>query len=86
MKIEDPIGWQLHFLKESSTNDLEEVAETMNTLGTPSCRAGLYLEAMDYYGRELGIQMKLGVMTSNLLWQKFWPEVSNSRLDIILRR
>ena len=45
---------------ESSSNDLEEVAETLNSLGMLSCRAGMYLEAIDYYDRALGIQMKLG--------------------------
>jgi len=44
--------------KES--DDSEDVAETLNSLGMLSCRAGMYLEAIDYYDRALGIQMKLG--------------------------
>jgi tetratricopeptide (TPR) repeat protein len=52
---------KLQFLNDGeNSNDLEEVAETMNSLGMLSCRAGLYLEAIDYYDRALGIQMKLG--------------------------
>jgi len=41
-------------------NESEDVAETLNSLGMLSCRAGMYLEAIDYYDRALGIQMKLG--------------------------
>ncbi|KAG7353125.1 Tfp pilus assembly protein PilF [Nitzschia inconspicua] len=52
---------KLQFLNDGeNSNDLEEVAETLNSLGMLSCRAGLYLEAIDYYDRALGIQMKLG--------------------------
>lgn len=52
---------KLQFLNDGEdSNDLEEVAETLNSLGMLSCRAGLYLEAIDYYDRALGIQMKLG--------------------------
>jgi tetratricopeptide (TPR) repeat protein len=56
---------RLQFLnmKDESEN-LEQIPETLNSLGmlscTIGCRAGLYLEAIDYYDRELGIQMKLG--------------------------
>ena len=49
---------KLQFL--NTKDDLEQVAETLNSLGMLSCRAGLYLEAIDYYDRALGIQMKLG--------------------------
>jgi tetratricopeptide (TPR) repeat protein len=48
---------KLQFLGD--TDDLEH-AETYNSLGMLSCRAGLYMEAMDFYDRALGIQMKLG--------------------------
>jgi len=52
---------KLQFLNYGeSTNDLEDVAETLNSLGMLSCRAGMYLEAIDYYDRALVIQMKLG--------------------------
>eukprot|EP00934_Nitzschia_sp_Nitz4_P000089 Nitzschia sp. Nitz4//scaffold7_size249615//203914//208674//NITZ4_001205-RA/size249615-augustus-gene-0.15-mRNA-1//1//CDS//3329558526//89//frame0 len=52
---------KLQFLDESeASKDMEQVAETLNSLGMLSCRAGLYLEAIDYYDRALGIQMKLG--------------------------
>jgi len=52
---------KLQFLNDGeSSNDLEDVAETLNSLGMLSCRAGMYLEAIDYYDRALGIQMKLG--------------------------
>lgn len=53
---------KLQFLNagESSTKESEDVAETLNSLGMLSCRAGMYLEAIDYYDRALGIQMKLG--------------------------
>jgi len=43
-----------------SSSDSEDIAETLNSLGMLSCRAGMYLEAIDYYDRALGIQMKLG--------------------------
>lgn len=52
---------KLQFLTEADNGkDLEQVAETMNSLGMLSCRAGLYLEAIDYYDKALGIQVKLG--------------------------
>lgn len=52
---------KLQFLNDGEdSQDLEEVAETLNSLGMLSCRAGLYLEAIDYYDRALGLQMKLG--------------------------
>eukprot|EP00980_Cylindrotheca_fusiformis_P007369 scaffold1525_cov142-Cylindrotheca_fusiformis.AAC.169 len=52
---------KLQFLNDNDkSSDLEQVAETLNSLGMLSCRAGLYLEAIDYYDRALGIQMKLG--------------------------
>ncbi|KAL3919714.1 MAG: hypothetical protein SGILL_003617 [Bacillariaceae sp.] len=52
---------KLQFLNDGeNSSDLEDVAETLNSLGMLSCRAGLYLEAIDYYDRALGIQMKLG--------------------------
>lgn len=52
---------KLQFLNDNEkASDLEQVAETLNSLGMLSCRAGLYLEAIDYYDRALGIQMKLG--------------------------
>lgn len=52
---------KLQFLSDSeSSKQLEDVAETLNSLGMLSCRAGMYLEAIDYYDRALGIQMKLG--------------------------
>jgi tetratricopeptide (TPR) repeat protein len=52
---------KLQFLNDNdNSSDLEQVAETLNSLGMLSCRAGLYLEAIDYYDRALGIQMKLG--------------------------
>ncbi|VEU35770.1 unnamed protein product [Pseudo-nitzschia multistriata] len=52
---------KLQFLNATeNSDDLEDVAETLNSLGMLSCRAGMYLEAIDYYDRALGIQMKLG--------------------------
>ena len=52
---------KLQFLNEKEdSDDIEHVAETLNSLGMLSCRAGLYLEAIDYYDRALSIQMKLG--------------------------
>ena len=52
---------KLQFLNDKTqTNDLEQVAETLNSLGMLSCRAGMYLEAIDYYDRALAIQMELG--------------------------
>jgi tetratricopeptide (TPR) repeat protein len=52
---------KLQFLNDGEdSKDLEDVAETLNSLGMLSCRAGLYLDAIDYYDRALGIQMKLG--------------------------
>lgn len=41
-------------------NDMEEVAETLNSLGMLSARAGFYVEAIDYYERALKLQLKLG--------------------------
>lgn len=52
---------KLHCLDDSeNSQELEQVAETLNSLGMLSCRAGMYLEAIDYYDRALAIQMKLG--------------------------
>ncbi|KAL3939844.1 MAG: hypothetical protein SGBAC_005502 [Bacillariaceae sp.] len=51
---------KLQFLNDNEKSDLEQVAETLNSLGMLSCRAGLFLEAIDYYDKALGIQMKLG--------------------------
>jgi tetratricopeptide (TPR) repeat protein len=52
---------KLQFLNDDeNSDDLEDIAETLNSLGMLSCRAGLYLEAIDYYDRALGIQVKLG--------------------------
>mmetsp|Transcript_57536 Transcript_57536/g.64247 ORF Transcript_57536/g.64247 Transcript_57536/m.64247 type:complete len:1638 (+) Transcript_57536:307-5220(+) len=52
---------KLQFLNNAeNTEELEDVAKTLNSLGMLSCRAGMYLEAIDYYDRALGIQMKLG--------------------------
>jgi len=52
---------KLQFLNDGeNSDDLEDVAETLNSLGMLSCRAGMYLEAIDYYDRALGIQMRLG--------------------------
>ena len=52
---------KLQFLNhDENSDDLEDIAETLNSLGMLSCRAGLYLEAIDYYDRALGIQVKLG--------------------------
>jgi tetratricopeptide (TPR) repeat protein len=52
---------KLQFLDESEeSDDLDHVAETYNSLGMLSCRAGLYMEAIDYYDKALNIQIKLG--------------------------
>ena len=52
---------KLQFLNDAKNSEVQEdVAETLNSLGMLSCRAGMYLEAIDYYDRALGIQMKLG--------------------------
>jgi tetratricopeptide (TPR) repeat protein len=45
---------------EKSSEDRKQIAETLNSLGMLSCRAGLYLEAMEYYDRAGGIQKELG--------------------------
>jgi tetratricopeptide (TPR) repeat protein len=52
---------KLQFLDESEeSDDLDHVAEAYNSLGMLSCRAGLYMEAIDYYDKSLNIQIKLG--------------------------
>ena len=52
---------KLQFLDESEeSDDLDHVAETYNSLGMLSCRAGLYMEAIDYYDKAVHIQIKLG--------------------------
>ena len=52
---------KLQFLDDKDDSpDLDQVAETLNSLGMLSARAGLYMEAIDYYDRALSIQMKLG--------------------------
>eukprot|EP00537_Pseudo-nitzschia_pungens_P008107 CAMPEP_0172358756 /NCGR_PEP_ID=MMETSP1060-20121228/3045_1 /TAXON_ID=37318 /ORGANISM="Pseudo-nitzschia pungens, Strain cf. cingulata" /LENGTH=1709 /DNA_ID=CAMNT_0013080105 /DNA_START=280 /DNA_END=5409 /DNA_ORIENTATION=+ len=52
---------KLHFLNNvDNSNNLEDIAETLNSLGMLRCRAGMYLEAIDNYDRALGTQMKLG--------------------------
>lgn len=52
---------KLQFLNNGERpKESEDVAETLNSLGMLSCRAGMYLEAIDYYDRALGIQKKLG--------------------------
>ena len=45
---------------ESKAEDRKQIAETLNSLGLLSCRAGLYLEAMEYYDQAQGIQNELG--------------------------
>jgi tetratricopeptide (TPR) repeat protein len=45
---------------EKKSDDRQQIADTLNSLGMLSCRAGLYLEAMDYYAQALGILKELG--------------------------
>ncbi|CAB9507385.1 Clustered mitochondria protein homolog [Seminavis robusta] len=40
--------------------NLEEVATTLNSLGMLSCRAGIFMEAIDYYDRALEVQKQIG--------------------------
>jgi tetratricopeptide (TPR) repeat protein len=40
--------------------DLEDVATTLNSLGMLSCRAGFFMEAIDYYEKALDAQKKIG--------------------------
>jgi tetratricopeptide (TPR) repeat protein len=52
---------KLQFLDDKpDSSELDLVAETLNSLGMLSTRAGLYMEAIDYYDKALSIQMKLG--------------------------
>jgi tetratricopeptide (TPR) repeat protein len=44
----------------SNSDDFEEVAETMNSLGMLSSRAGFLSEAIDYYEKALTIQIEVG--------------------------
>lgn len=45
---------------DDPTEDQKQIAGTLNSLGMLSCRAGLYLEAMEYYDRARGIQKRIG--------------------------
>jgi tetratricopeptide (TPR) repeat protein len=38
----------------------EDVAATLNSLGMLSCRAGIFMEAIDYYDRALEVQKQIG--------------------------
>ena len=40
--------------------NLENVATTLNSLGMLSCRAGIFMEAIDYYDRALEVQKEIG--------------------------
>lgn len=53
---------KLRFLesKGESQEDLEEAATTLNGLGMLSSRAGLLIEAIEYYEKALSIQLQLG--------------------------
>ena len=53
---------KLQFLdsKEKSRENLEDAASTLNGLGMLSSRAGLLVEAIDYYEKALSIQLQLG--------------------------
>ena len=54
---------KLHFLenrKVVDNDDLEEILTTLNSLGMLSSRAGLLVEAIDYYEKALKIQLKIG--------------------------
>jgi len=53
---------KLRFLesKDTSRENLEDAASTLNGLGMLSARAGLLVEAIDFYERALSIQLQLG--------------------------
>ena len=51
---------QLLESKEKSRENLEDAASTLNGLGMLSSRAGLLVEAIDYYEKALSIQLQLG--------------------------
>ena len=53
---------KLQFLENDSeqTSSREDLATTLNSLGMLSSRAGLFMEALDYYDRALAVQRSLG--------------------------
>jgi len=51
---------ELQLLEARTTSSPEEVATTLNSLGMLSGRAGLFVEAVEYYDRALQIQEELG--------------------------
>jgi tetratricopeptide (TPR) repeat protein len=78
---------KLHSLENHGKHDeaLEEMATTLNSLGMLCTRAGLYVEAMDYYEQALKLQLQLGcddvdlatarVLTATVHFQLgSWPE------------
>ena len=48
-----------HTTPEGRAN-LEDVATTLNSLGMLSCRAGIFMEAIDYYDKALEVQKQIG--------------------------
>eukprot|EP00977_Amphora_coffeiformis_P002873 scaffold538_cov166-Amphora_coffeaeformis.AAC.15 len=52
---------KLQFLENAPESDVtrDEMATTLNSLGMLSSRAGLFMEAVDYYDRALSLQMKI---------------------------
>ena len=52
---------KLQFLENSPESELtqDELATTLNSLGMLSSRAGLFMEAVDYYERALALQMEI---------------------------
>lgn len=52
---------KLQFLENASQSEVtqDELATTLNSLGMLSSRAGLFMEAVDYYDRALSLQMQI---------------------------
>ena len=44
----------------TTTAELDDISTTLNSLGMLSCRAGFYMEAIDYYDRALEVQKMVG--------------------------
>jgi tetratricopeptide (TPR) repeat protein len=54
---------KLQYLKQKRKDGIdtrEDVAATLNSLGMLSCRAGIFMEAIDYYDRALEVQKQIG--------------------------
>lgn len=51
---------KLQLLTNRDDPNRDDIADTLYNLGRLSCKAGLYIEAMDYYDRALEKQLQLG--------------------------